>query len=39
MKIRGDLPSGAALRITFGTHEENEKFIHALEEIMKMDKV
>ena len=27
----------AALRITFGTHEENEKFIHALEEIMEMD--
>jgi histidinol-phosphate aminotransferase len=29
----------AALRITFGTHEENEKFIHALGEIMEMDKV
>lgn len=27
-------PFPAALRITFGTHEENEKFIHALEEIM-----
>ena len=29
----------AALRITFGTHEENKKFIHALEEIMEKDKV
>src|SRR5680860_483063 len=28
-----------ALRITFGIHEENEKFIHALEEIMEMNKV
>jgi len=27
----------AALRITFGTHEENEKFIQVLSEIMEMD--
>lgn len=37
--VRPGAPFGypAALRITFGTHEENEKFIHALNEIMELD--